>query len=84
MSAETIVKQQIDVCLGKAGTLIGHLTYLKQDQREHSALAYDRKWLADTVKFKVSPDRVCYEFTQLIGSIHVLCLDPNRSLGGLI
>lgn len=56
MSADITVKQQVDVCLGKAGTLIGHLTYVKQGQREHSAFAYDKNWLVDTNTFKVSPD----------------------------
>ncbi|EKD99171.1 MAG: hypothetical protein ACD_23C00093G0002 [uncultured bacterium] len=33
--------QRVDVCVGKAGVLAGHLSYAKQGQREFSTFAYD-------------------------------------------
>ncbi len=50
------VRQQVDVCVGKVGTLVGHLTYVKQGQRENSAFAYDAGWLGQADRFEVSPD----------------------------
>lgn len=48
--------QRIDVCVGKAGTLVGQLAYAKQGQREFSTFAYDAQWLASQDRFEVSPD----------------------------
>lgn len=48
--------RKIEVCIGQAGTLAGHLTYAKQGQREHSAFAYDPSWLGSAGRFAVSPD----------------------------
>lgn len=50
------VRQQVDVCVGKVGTLVGQLTYVKQGQRENSAFAYDAGWLGQGDRFDVSPD----------------------------
>lgn len=52
------IKQQVDVRLGKAGTFIGQLTYVKQGHREHTAFAYTPAWLANPDFFSVSPDLV--------------------------
>ena len=49
-------RQQADICIGKAGTLVGRLGYFKQGQREHSSFAYDASWLAAASRFEVSPD----------------------------
>ena len=50
------IKQQVDVCIGKVGTPVGNLTYVKQGQRENTVFAYEETWLANPDKFKVSPD----------------------------
>jgi serine/threonine-protein kinase HipA len=50
------VRQQVDVCLGKAGTAIGSLTYVRQGARENTAFRYADAWLADPEAFKISPD----------------------------
>ena len=50
------VRQQVDVCVGKAGALVGQLTYVKQGQRESSSFAYDAGWLGSADRFEVSPD----------------------------
>lgn len=50
------IKQQVDVCIGKAGTLVGRLIYVKHGQRENTSFVYDTTWLADSERFKVSPD----------------------------
>ena len=47
-------RQQADICIGKAGTLVGRLGYFKQGQREHSSFAYDASWLAAASRFEVS------------------------------
>ena len=46
----------LDVCVGKAGHLVGHLTYLKTGPRELSSFGYADAWLADVARFEVSPD----------------------------
>lgn len=48
--------QRVDVCVGRAGNLVGQLTYAKQGQREFSIFAYDAQWLASPGRFEVSPD----------------------------
>lgn len=50
------VKQQVDVCIGRAGTPVGTLVYVKQGRRENTAFAYDARWLANPDRFAVSPD----------------------------
>ena len=49
-------RQQVDVCIGKAGTLVGRLSYAKQGQRENSSFAYDAGWLGNANRLEVSPD----------------------------
>ena len=49
-------KQQVTVCIGKAGQTVGQLTYVKDGAREYSAFAYNDTWLGDTAGFEVSPD----------------------------
>ena len=48
--------QRLEVCIGKAGVLVGQLAYARQGQREFSTLAYDAQWLASPNRFEVSPD----------------------------
>ena len=56
MKSAPAATRKIEVCIGQAGTLTGHLTYAKQGQREHSAFAYDPSWLGSGARFAVSPD----------------------------
>lgn len=48
--------QRLDVCMGKAGQLVGHLTYAQQGQRAYSTFAYSQQWLESPLRFAVSPD----------------------------
>ena len=48
--------QRVEVCVGKAGTLVGQLTYAKQGRREFSTFVYDPQWLETPSRFEVSPD----------------------------
>ena len=50
------LQRQVDVCVGKLGTLVGQLRYVKQGQRENSSFAYVAGWLAGARRFEVSPD----------------------------
>jgi len=50
------LKQQVAVCIGKAGQTVGQLSYVKEGAREYSAFAYDNAWLSDPACFEVSPD----------------------------
>ena len=49
-------RQQVQVCIGKAGLPLGSLVYLKQGRRENCAFAYDEAWLANPARFNVSAD----------------------------
>jgi len=50
------VRQQVQLCIGKAGTRVGSLVYVRQGRRENSAVAYDESWLASPGRFNVSAD----------------------------
>lgn len=50
------VRQQVQVCLGKAGLVVGSLVYVRQGHRENAAFAYDEAWLASPNRFGVSAD----------------------------
>ena len=56
MKSAVNIKQQVDVCIGQAGTHVGSLTYVKQGQRENTAFIYDETWLTNADRFKVSSD----------------------------
>lgn len=47
---------QIPLCLGQAEIPVGTLVYVRQGQREHSAIGYAPSWLADPQRFTVSAD----------------------------
>ena len=49
-------RQQVQVCIGKAGLPLGSLVYMKQGRRENCAFAYDETWLNNPVRFNVSAD----------------------------
>lgn len=50
------LRQHVQVCVGKKGTLIGSLIYTRQGRRESTAFAYDASWLASPDGFNVSAD----------------------------
>lgn len=50
------IRQQIQLCIGKAGTPVGSLVYVRQGRRENCAIAYDEAWLASPERFNVSAD----------------------------
>ena len=56
MNSTASIKQQVDVCIGKAGMPVGSLIYVKRGRRENAAFVYDERWLGDPARFKVSPD----------------------------
>lgn len=49
-------RQQVQVCIGKAGLPLGSLVYMKQGRRENCAFAYDENWLNSPARFNVSAD----------------------------
>ena len=50
------IRQQVQLCIGKAGLPVGSLVYVRQGRRENSAFAYDAGWLANSARFNVSAD----------------------------
>ena len=55
-TARPAVRQQAEVCIGKAGTPLGTLVYVKQGRRENAVFAYDERWLRSPDRFAISPD----------------------------
>lgn len=49
-------QKPVEVHLGAAGTLVGHLIFVRQGQREISQFAYDHTWLENAEGFEISPD----------------------------
>lgn len=56
MATLASTRQQVQVCIGKAGLPVGSLVYVRQGQRENSAFAYDDSWLASPARFNLSAD----------------------------
>ncbi len=56
MAAAGPFRQQVQVCIGKAGLPVGSLVYVRQGRRENCAFAYDETWLANPDRFGVSAD----------------------------
>ncbi|MQT50157.1 type II toxin-antitoxin system HipA family toxin [Pseudomonas helleri] len=56
MKSVTSVRQQVQVCLGKAGIAVGTLIYVKQGRRENTTFAYEQGWLGNQEGFNVSAD----------------------------
>ncbi len=54
--AGSVVKVELDVCLGQGGALVGKLVYVKDGPREFSQFAYRDEWLANPVAFDISTD----------------------------
>lgn len=49
-------RQQVQVCIGKAGMPLGSLVYMQHGRRENCAFAYDETWLNSPAHFNVSTD----------------------------
>ena len=45
MKSLTAVRQQVQVCIGKAGTPVGQMVYVRQGHRENNMFACDQQWL---------------------------------------
>ncbi|MGY6270618.1 type II toxin-antitoxin system HipA family toxin [Achromobacter denitrificans] len=56
MATAAPIRQQVRVCIGKAGLPLGSLVYVQQGRRENCAFAYDEAWLANPERFNVSAD----------------------------
>ncbi|WP_179266726.1 type II toxin-antitoxin system HipA family toxin [Bordetella genomosp. 4] len=56
MATAAPIRQQVQVCIGKAGLPLGSLVYVQQGRRENCAFAYDEAWLARPERFNVSAD----------------------------
>ena len=50
------VKTELDVCLGKAGTPVGKLVFVRNGPRVFTQFAYFQDWLDNQDTFNVSPD----------------------------
>ena len=50
------IRQQVQLCIGRAGLPVGSLVYVRQGRRENSAFAYDEAWLTNPARFNVSAD----------------------------
>jgi len=51
-----MLRQQVDVCLGQAGHMVGSLVYASQGRRAHCAFAYADSWLSSVQPFTISAD----------------------------
>jgi serine/threonine-protein kinase HipA len=56
MASSVKTRQQVQVCIGKAGLPVGSLGYTRQGRREHSDFAYAESWLANPARFNISAD----------------------------
>lgn len=52
----TNIKTELDVCLGKVGTPVGKLVFVRNGPRMFTQFAYFQNWLNDKETFNVSPD----------------------------
>lgn len=52
----TNIKTELDVCLGKVGTPVGKLVFVRNGPRMFTQFAYFQSWLDDKETFNVSPD----------------------------
>jgi serine/threonine-protein kinase HipA len=50
------IKTELDVCLGKVGTPVGKLVFVRNGPRVFTQFAYFQDWLNHTDAFNVSPD----------------------------
>jgi serine/threonine-protein kinase HipA len=49
-------QESVEIHLGLAGTRIGHMTFIRQGQRELSQFVYASTWLDNPGSFEISPD----------------------------
>ncbi len=50
------MKTELDVCLGKVGTSVGKLVFVRNGPRVFTQFAYFHDWLDNKDTFNVSPD----------------------------
>lgn len=50
------IKTELDVCLGKVGTPVGKLVFVRNGPRMFTQFAYFQSWLDSKETFNVSPD----------------------------
>lgn len=51
-----MISNQARVCIGRAGTPVGELRFIKDGRREYSVFAYQSGWLGARERFEISPD----------------------------
>lgn len=56
MATPALIRQQVQLCIGKAGLPVGSLVYIRLGRCENRAFAYDESWLANPARFSVSAD----------------------------
>lgn len=56
MAVSPPLRQQVQLCVGRAGHPVGSLVYVRQGRRENTTFAYDERWLASAAAFNVSAD----------------------------
>jgi serine/threonine-protein kinase HipA len=50
------MQHRVQVCVGRSGTPVGQLQFVKDGRREYSVFAYERSWLGARERFEISPD----------------------------
>ncbi len=56
MAVSPPLRQQVQLCVGRAGHPVGSLVYVRQGRRENTTFAYEERWLASAAAFNVSAD----------------------------
>ena len=56
VAAAQKMKTELDVCLGKVGTSVGKLVFVRNGPRVFTQFAYFQDWLDNKDTFNVSPD----------------------------
>ncbi len=52
----SVVKNQVNIRVGRSGKPVGQLTFVKDGRREYSVFTYEAAWLAAHDRFAISPD----------------------------
>src|SRR3990170_838664 len=77
-------KTELDVCLGKVGTPVGKLVFVRNGPRMFTQFAYFQDWLSHKDAFNVSPDLALtplYQARKPAAKEDSLSLAPLRGLG---
>ena len=72
MAAAAPIRQQVELCIGKAGLPVGSLIYVRQGRREHSTFAYDAAWPIRNCRLSLSWT-TCWRSMTLAVSVHCAC-----------